>query len=245
MLFSSAAGVFGTAGQGNYAAANAFLDALAAQSPRRQGCPRSRWPGARGTETGMLSGADAERMARSGCPPLTVEQGVALFDAALTADDAAVLALRLDLSVVRASRQIPPLLRGLIRTRSRRSAVASSEAADTLVRRLSGLAEDERRDVLLEMVRDQVAAVLGHADGAEVEPDRQFKDLGFDSLTAVELRNRLTAVTGLRLPATLVFDYPTPTALAGYLLDELFDGGRADPVAGAPRSSRRSPTTRS
>ena len=168
----------------------------------------------------MLSEADAERMARTGTPPLTVEQGLSLFDTAVAADQPALVPVRLDLPLMKSRGEVPPLLRGLIRTRVRR-AVAGAETADSLVRRLQALPEDERRDALLELVRGHAAAVLGHDSGGEIDPGRQFRDLGFDSLTAVELRNQLTAATGLRLPATMVFDHPTPDVLADHLLGEL------------------------
>ncbi|GAB2758412.1 hypothetical protein GCM10027199_35930 [Amycolatopsis magusensis] len=217
VVFSSIAGVLGGAGQGNYAAANAFADALVAHR-RAQGLPgvSMAW-GA--WETGMAGDADTQRLARAGLPPLPVEQGVRLFDAAV-AGEPLVLPVRLDLPVLRAQDEVPPLLRGLIRTRTRRS-VAGAETAVSLVRRLSGRSEAEQLDLLLDLVSTQVAGVLGHTDTTEIEPSKQFSDLGFDSLTAVELRNRLSGVTGLRLPATLIFDYPTPTALVGYVADEL------------------------
>ncbi|BCB79271.1 hypothetical protein Pflav_056810 [Phytohabitans flavus] len=233
VLFSSAAGVFGGAGQANYAAGNAFLDALA-QHRRSEGLPAASLAWGPWTQ-GMVT--DAERMARAGMPPLTTEQGVALFDAALAADEPAVVPIRLDLAAIRASGDVAPLLRGLIRSRSRRSAVARSDKAAGLVARLAGLGVAERRVELVDLVRGQVATVLGHAGAEHVDPARAFQDLGFDSLTAVELRNRLNAGTGLRLPATAVFDYPTVTALAGYLHDELFDmdSAIAVPTAALPK----------
>ena len=217
VVFSSVAGTIGTAGQGNYAAANAFLDALM-EHRRANGLP--------GTSlawgpwiAGMLSGADAERMARTGIPGITVEQGVELFDAAITAGNA--VPVRLDLPVLRGRGDIPPMLRGLIKTRPRR-VVAGSDTAVSLTGRLAGLDETARLEALLDLVRGQVATVLGHAGTDEIDPGRAFQSLGFDSLTAVELRNQLTAVTGLRLPATLIFDYPNAGVLASYLRDELF-----------------------
>ncbi|MEC3981725.1 type I polyketide synthase, partial [Amycolatopsis sp. H20-H5] len=223
VTYSSAAGTFGAAGQGNYAAANAFLDALA-QHRRAQGLPglSLAWgPWAR-TEgmTGKLTDADLDRIARSGMPPLTVEQGMTLFDAALGGDDAVLLPTRLDFAALRAQGDVPELLRGLIRGSSRRTVVAGSGA--DLVRRLSWLAVEDRSEALLDVVRTQVALVLGHAGVAEIDPSRPFQELGFDSLTAVELRNRLNATAGLRLSPTLVFDYPTASALAGHMLGELF-----------------------
>ncbi|MET9757418.1 beta-ketoacyl synthase N-terminal-like domain-containing protein, partial [Streptomyces syringium] len=225
VVFSSVAGTFGGAGQGNYAAGNAFLDALV-QRRRQEGLPGvslvwGPWDQSGGM-TGTLTEADLQRMARAGMPALSAEQGVALFDTALAADEPVLLPVRLDLPVLRALGEVPSLLRGLVRVRSRRAAVTGSSAAAGLVQRLGRLDEADRREVLLDLVRSQVALVLGHAGGDEIDPARAFRALGFDSLTAVELRNRLSTVSGLRLPATLVFDYPTPDVLADYLLDELF-----------------------
>jgi polyene macrolide polyketide synthase len=224
VLFSSVAGTFGAAGQANYAAANSFLDALA-QHRHNQGLPGvslawGPWVAAAGM-TGALTEADQERMARSGMPALSIEQGVALFDTALASGAPVVAPTRLDLAALRAQPEIPPLLRRLVRHPARRSAVAAPAATDALVRRLAGRGEDERRDIVMEVVRDQAAAVLGHADGTDVEPGRQFQDMGFDSLTAVEFRNRMSTATGMRLPATLLFDYPTPAELVEHLHAQL------------------------
>ena len=165
-------------------------------------------------------------------PPLSVEQGVQLFDAALVGEEATVLPAQLNLPVLRAQGSVPPLLRSLIRTRPRRS-VAGTAAALSLVQKLSAATADERLDALTELVRDEVAAVLGHADASAVDVTRAFRELGFDSLTAVSLRNKLAEVSGLRLPATLVFDHPTVTVLAAHLRDELF-GAQTDALAPAP-----------
>ncbi|MFB7116098.1 type I polyketide synthase, partial [Streptomyces sp. NPDC056291] len=226
VVFSSVAGVFGNPGQANYAAGNAFLDSLmehrcAAGLP---GLSLAWGPWERtgaGGMTGTFSEDDLRRLARIGTPALTVEQGLALFDAALDGDDAALTPVRLDLSVLRAAGDVPPLLRSLIRGRSRRAAVAGSATAGGLAQRLARLDRESRDELVLDLVRGQVALVLGHATGADIDAGRAFRELGFDSLTAVELRNRLNTVTGLRLPATLVFDYPTVSHLASYVLDEL------------------------
>ncbi|WP_214103123.1 type I polyketide synthase [Acrocarpospora catenulata] len=220
VLFSSVAGLAGGAGQGNYAAANAFLDGLA-QHRRACGLPALSlaW-GPWTQDTGMTAGledADRRRMARAGIRPLTVEQGLALFDAARAVDRPVLAPVRLDLS---ARADVPPLLSGLVSAR-RRTAAGRQEEPDTLVRRLTALGAAERAEVLVNLVRAEVAGVLGHAGADSVEADRAFKELGFDSLTAVEMRNRLNGATGLRLPVTLVFDHPTPLALADHLLDRL------------------------
>ncbi|MFI9031029.1 type I polyketide synthase, partial [Streptomyces sp. NPDC053560] len=239
VVFSSVAGVFGSPGQANYAAGNAFLDALM-ERRRAAGLPglSLAWgPWERsGGMTGTLTEADAERLARSGVPPLSAEQGLALFDAALAGDDAVLAPVRLDLPVLRGQGEVPPLLRSLIRTRSRRAAVAGSATATGLAQRLGRLDGEGRDELVLDLVRGQVALVLGHATGNDIDAGRAFRDLGFDSLTAVELRNRLNTVTGLRLPATLVFDYPTVRHLAAYVLDELL-GTDAEVLPAAQRTA--------
>ncbi|MFE4578635.1 type I polyketide synthase, partial [Streptomyces chartreusis] len=233
VLVSSAAGTFGGTGQANYAAANAFLDALA-EHRRALGLPATSlvwgpWDLDGTGMTGDLTPAERERLARTGFPAVTAEQGLTLFDAAMTLarDTAVVLPVPLDLRTIRDRGDVPAVLRGLVR--SRRRAVA----AGGLLQRLTGLDEVERREVLLDLVRGQVALVLGHDSPAGLDDSRSFRDLGFDSLLAVELRNGLQSVTGLRLPATLVFDYPTVSALAGFLLDEVLGSRTAAPVTSA------------
>ncbi|WP_372454361.1 SDR family NAD(P)-dependent oxidoreductase, partial [Streptomyces tardus] len=238
VVFSSLSGVLGGPGQANYAAGNTFLDALACHR-RSLGLPATSLAWGPWTQDagmiGTLSGTDVHRIARAGLPELTPEQGTVLFDAALTTGVPAVLPVRLDLAALREQADPHPMTRGLIRRRTRRSAAGGSAATAGLVQRLAVLGVDERREVLLDLVRGQIAVVLGHAGVQTVDPDRVFQDLGFDSLTAVELRNRLGASTGLRLPATVVFDYPTAHALVGYLLDELF--GVVEPGSVVPVSA--------
>jgi acyl carrier protein len=171
--------------------------------------------------TAHLDEVDRGRLARAGFPPLPTDQALALLDAALDAPEAHVLPLPLDTrALARLARDgtLPPLLRELAGTPVRRAARAP--VAD-LPARLAAMGPAERLDALLALVRAEGAAVLGHASAEAIRPDRAFKELGFDSLTAVEFRNRLGAAVGLRLPTTLVFDHPTPESLAVRLRDEL------------------------
>ncbi|MFD5423850.1 SDR family NAD(P)-dependent oxidoreductase, partial [Streptomyces sp. NPDC127069] len=238
VLFSSAAGTLGSAGQANYCAANSFLDALAV-SRRAEGLPAvslawGLWA-QDSTLTAGLAAADRHRISRSGLIALEAGEGLALLDAACRSERAALVPVRLDTEALRAQARagtLPPLLRRLVRTSVRRSldsAPRTTAGHTPLGDRLAALPADERHTFLLDLVRTQVAAVLGHASTRSVAVDRQFRDLGFDSLTAVELRNLLGSATGLRLPATLVFDHPTPEALARLLLAELL-GTEADPA---------------
>ncbi|MFE9780489.1 SDR family NAD(P)-dependent oxidoreductase [Streptomyces sp. NPDC005775] len=234
VMFSSAGGLVLAAGQGNYAAANVFLDALAAQR-HAEGLPACAMAfGLWGVDTGM-TGVDmldlaVERMAAQGLPALSSAEGLALFDAALASGLAATVPLRVDTGVLRdRATELPSLLRGLVRVPVRRSA-RSTDGGDGLLARLAGLDTTARAAALLALVRTHVAGVLGHASADAIEPERAFSELGFDSLAAVELRNRLGAVTGLRLPATLIFDYPTAHAVAAYMGDEVAGSDRALPV---------------
>jgi NAD(P)-dependent dehydrogenase (short-subunit alcohol dehydrogenase family)/acyl carrier protein len=218
VLFSSLAGTLGNAGQGNYAAANTFLDALA-QHRRAQGLPAvSLGWGLWAPTSAMTSQLDPVSRARlsRGVRALSAMEGLALFDAALANGLPVLVPAHLDLAALRiqaSAGMLPPVLRGLVRIPPRRAGAAGPSLAE----RLAGHGEAEQHQLLLDIARGQIAAVLGFAGPGEVDPQLAFKDLGFDSLTAVELRNRLAAAIGVRLPATLVFDYPTPDALAGYL----------------------------
>uniref|UniRef100_UPI003D733064 type I polyketide synthase n=1 Tax=Streptomyces chumphonensis TaxID=1214925 RepID=UPI003D733064 len=230
VLFSSVSGVLGGAGQANYAAANAFLDALA-QRRRAEGLPGLSlawgWWEQAGSMAGGLGEADRRRLGRMGLAALSSSEGVELLDRAQVHGDAALVPARLDLAALRGREDIPTVLRGLVRAKEpsrRRSARPGAEvetAGGGLAARLASLGRGERERHLLGLVREHVAAVLGHGSSAAVEAERSFKEQGFDSLTAVELRNRLGSATGLRLPAALVFDHPNPTALATYLCGEL------------------------
>ncbi|MFH9419140.1 SDR family NAD(P)-dependent oxidoreductase [Streptomyces sp. NPDC017529] len=233
VLFSSAAATFGSPGQGNYVAANAFLDALAAQR-RAAGLPGTSlawgmWADVSAL-TGQLSDAERDRLTRGGARALSAEDGLALLDMAVARDEALLVPTRIDLAGLRAqaarSTEVPPIWRELIRSVSgRRTAASGSGGADSLHQQLAGLSQQDRERRLTNLIRTHVAAVLGHTSADAIEPTRAFSDLGFDSLTAVELRNRLNTATGLRLPATLVFDYPNPVALAGHLRARLVGDG--------------------
>nr|WP_329878713.1 type I polyketide synthase [Streptomyces sp. SP18CS02] len=235
VLFSSASGTLGTAGQGAYAAANAALDALARRR-RASGLPATSlawgfWE-RQSAMTGHLDEVDLSRMARWGVRPLTAQQGVALFDAALASGGTVLVPMGIDMATLRAraaAGAVAPLLRALAPAALPRAASAGQgqgpgadgSSPDVTVEGLATMAPAERERVLGDLVRDTVAKVLGHRSPGEIPDGRGFLEMGFDSLTAVELRNRLAAATGLRLPTTLVFDYPTPHAVTRYLSTRL------------------------
>ncbi|MET0237503.1 MAG: type I polyketide synthase [Kibdelosporangium sp.] len=216
VMFSSASGVLGSPGQINYAAANAFLDGLAIHR-RANGLPAQSlaWGLWTGGMAGELTEADRGRMGRTGIGALTAEQGLALFDAAVSTDEGSLVPIRLDVKAMGDS--VPPLFRMLVRGRRRRGATAAPAATNAL----AVLPESEREEALLALVRTHVALILGHAGPDAVEPTRAFNELGFDSLSAVEFRNTLATAVGVKLPATLVFDYPTPMVLAAHLAREI------------------------
>ncbi|MFC4147302.1 SDR family NAD(P)-dependent oxidoreductase [Micromonospora mangrovi] len=233
VLFSSVAGVLGGPGQANYAAANAFLDALAGHR-RARGLPGTAlawglWATAdEGGMAGTLAATDRARMARDGMRPLDVRRGVALFDAARELAEPVLVAAALDQAALPA--QVPGPLRGLRRRPARRSVDADGPRSVDLRQRLAGRSDAEQESLLLDLVTREVATVLG-AEPGSVTPDQLLSDAGFDSLTAVELRNRLGAATALRLPPTLVFDQPSPRRIVGHLRTAL----AADaPATGAP-----------
>ena len=221
-LYSSASALFGTPGQANYAAANAVLDGLA-QQRRAAGLPAVALAWGLWDQSSALSEnlgvADRIRLGNS----LSTEDGLALFDLAHRTGLPAVVPARLNLPE---NADVPPLLRGLVRSKPRAAAAASTGTATTLADRLTARPADEGRRMLADLVRTEVAAVLGHGTPEAVEPGKAFKDLGFDSLTSVELRNRLSTATGLRLPATLAFDHPTTTILAERLWRDLVGEGQ-------------------
>jgi len=237
VLFSSAAPLLGGPGQGNYAAANAFLDALA-QVRRAQGraglsLAWGLWGGASDmtairddAELAQLGRRIRERMSML---PLAPAEGLELLDTALGVDAALLVPVCLDAAAMRTKAgagTLPALLRGLVRAPARRE----RDGAGTLAQRLAAVGEGEREAVVLELVRGQVAFVLGYDSPAVIDSELAFRDLGLDSLGAVELRNRLAQATGLRLLPTLVFDHPTPTAVARFLRQRVGDIAPARPA---------------
>ncbi|MEU5314448.1 type I polyketide synthase, partial [Streptomyces sp. NPDC021562] len=243
VLFSSAAGTLGNPGQANYAAANAALDAYA-HHLRTHGTPAvslawGLWADASGM-TGHLDGGDQSRMSRQGALALSAEEGMALFDAGLRSPEAMLVTSRMNFPALRAAAaegRLPVVFRALV-SPPRRAAGDARTDEEPLAAQLAALPGPDRRRRLLELVRGHASTVLG---GVPVRPEQPFKDVGFDSLTAVELRNRLAAATGVRLPATLIFDYPSAAVLTGHLLAELLPGAAGDSGAAAvPEPPERS-----
>ncbi|MFD8286779.1 SDR family NAD(P)-dependent oxidoreductase [Streptomyces lavendulae] len=247
VLFSSAAGLLGAPGQGNYAAANAYLDALA-QHRRSLGLPGTSlawglWAERSGM-TGALDADDVHRISRGGMAALATEEALALLDTAPAHERAVLFPMRLDLKALPTGPALSPVLRTLAATaRPRPTAAAAPRTGGTpLGQRLAALPEAQRTRTLHDLVATEVTAVLGHRAPGAPEPTQVFKDLGFDSLSAVELRNRLSAVTGLRLPATLIFDQPTPASLVAHLHARLVDTGEANAPTNAPTTAPAAPT---
>ncbi len=232
VLYSSVSGMLGAPGQGNYAAANSALDALAAHR-RGHGLPAVSlaW-GAWAQDAGMTATlADTRRITAAGAPMLSVEQGLAAFDAALRLDEPVLAVLPRALAAPAPTGAVPALLRGLAGTGRRRAADGRGGTAHDWADRLAGLDPEDRADRLTALVRAAAAAVLGYDSPAAITDDAEFRRLGVDSLTALELRNHLAAATGLTLPATLVFDHPTPRAVAALLLEEILGATSVTPAA--------------
>ncbi|MFC5165695.1 SDR family NAD(P)-dependent oxidoreductase, partial [Nonomuraea angiospora] len=237
VLYSSSAGTLDSAGQGNYSAANAFLDALAIHR-HTTGLPAQAlaW-GLWHQPSGMsahLTTTDITRIEQAGYHQITTTQGNQLLDTALTTPQPHLLPLPINTHTLSNRHDgVPAILRGLARTPARRTARTEpvSDGGSALERRLAGLPAAEQEHVLVSLVCAEAAAVLGHASGEAIQAGRPFKDLGFDSLTSVELRNRLSRAAGMKLPATLVFDHPTPTALAAHLLQRVTGNNAASPAA--------------
>ncbi|HYB39508.1 MAG TPA: SDR family NAD(P)-dependent oxidoreductase, partial [Mycobacterium sp.] len=245
VMFSSMAGFVGSSGQANYAAANSFLDALAAHR-RAHGLPAislgwGLWEQA-SIMTGGLGDAERARLGRGGVLALPTQEALELLDTAMVIDEPFQVPARIDLTALRAASSttgaVPPMFTDLIQAPTRRQvddSLAATKSKSALAHRLHGLPEDEQHTVLLDLVRSHIATVLGNITPEAIDPDKAFQDLGFDSLTAVELRNRLKTATGLALSPTLIFDYPTPNGLAKYIRTEL---------AGVPQEIKHVPAVR-
>nr|WP_276207300.1 SDR family NAD(P)-dependent oxidoreductase [Streptomyces antioxidans] len=247
VLYSSVAATLGAGGQGSYAAANAFLDALA-QHRHAHGLPAlclawGLWAQASGI-TQNLSQTDIARMARGGTTGLTTEEGLALFDTAQSVGRPHVMPVRMDLASHQAHPEVPvpSMLRNLIRTPLRKAATGQSGAKQWRDR-LLGASPEEREGLLLDLVRVSTATVLGHRDSGDIDLEGEFLEMGLDSLTAVELRNQLGGATGLRLSTTMVFDHPTPADLAVHLADELNSLAATSPGSPNLPSSPSSPSS--
>ncbi|HEV7614697.1 MAG TPA: SDR family NAD(P)-dependent oxidoreductase, partial [Solirubrobacterales bacterium] len=239
VLFSSVAGVFGGPGQGNYAAANAFLDALA-QGRRVEGLPAAslawglwaRSAGAvavTGEAEARLERLERQAQASMALAPLPAEEALKLLDRSLASGEATLVPAKFDFATLRGQARVdllPAPWRGLVRVPGRRQGAPAGGVA----RQLAERPEAEWDGIVLGVVRRNVAAILGYSSAEEVDPTKAFSELGFDSLGAVELRNRLQRETGLRLPSTLVFDYPTAGDVAGYVRSEVEGAKRSAPV---------------
>ncbi|WP_312033476.1 SDR family NAD(P)-dependent oxidoreductase [Nocardia veterana] len=259
VLFSSVAGTVGAPGQANYAAANAFLDALA-QYRRAAGLPGlsigwGLWDVAGGMAGGVRA-ADRARMSRGGLVGLSVAEGLRLWDRVVCVDRPRVVAARFDRAAPVSEPAgpgglVPSIMRGIVRPQGGAAAGADAAVSAALTARLAGLPVAERRRILIDLVSSHVGAVLGYATNQAVDIQASFLDLGFDSLAAVELRNRLTGATGIGLPATIAYDHPTPEAVAEFIatclplaepggdLDDALDRVAAVLAAAAPDTEAR------
>ncbi|MER5549877.1 type I polyketide synthase, partial [Streptomyces sp. NPDC002589] len=249
VVFSSGAAVWGSAGNGGYAAANAYLDGLAWER-RTRGLVATSVSWGRWKDTGMATEETAEQLARRGIGAMDPALAVEALRQALEHDETALTVTDMDWSLftpgyTMARRRpliedIPEVARAL--SEDAAGAANDDSAGAALRAELAGLGGAEQLDLLMDLVRGETTRLLAHASAADITPDRPFKELGFDSLTAMELRNLLTTATGLRLPATLVFDYPNPRQLAVHLRDELIGTGTAPvPAADAVRTASDEP----
>ncbi|EFL26032.1 oleandomycin polyketide synthase, modules 5 and 6 [Streptomyces himastatinicus ATCC 53653] len=238
VLFSHFSATFGAPGQGNQAPGNAFLHSFAEQR-RADGLPATTVSWGPWGDGGTVDGATGDRMRRHGINEMAPLPATAALQHALDRDETALTVIAMDwrrFTLAFTADRPRPLLDELSEAREvvaemRADAADEAAAGEALAGQLAALPETERERVLLELVRGAVAAVLGHSGAEAIEAGRAFKDLGFDSLTAVELRNRLGAASGLKLPPTLIFDHPTPAAVAAHMRAEIAPDAAA---TGAP-----------
>ncbi|MFC6084323.1 SDR family NAD(P)-dependent oxidoreductase, partial [Sphaerisporangium aureirubrum] len=246
VLFSSITATLGTAGQGNYAAANAFLDGLA-EHRRARNLPAVSLGWSLWAQTGGIGGGltetDRARWARGGVTALTADTGLAMFDTALGTGRATAVPARLDPAALRSGGgPVPAVLRDLVPALpARRAAVAAGDGRRPWAERMAALPPEDRRAAVEDLVRMIVTTVLGHGASGAVDPARAFRDIGFDSLTGIELRNQVNTATGLRLPTTAVFDHPSPAALAAYLLTQVSGAAGPAPVAAVATAAADEP----
>ncbi|MGW5747670.1 beta-ketoacyl reductase, partial [Amycolatopsis sp. NPDC003861] len=241
VLFSSIAAVWGSGGQGAYAAANAYLDALAARR-RARGLTATAIAWGAWAGGGMSSDSpDVEdQLRRTGLRTMAVEPALRALARAVERAGSDLVVTDVDWERFApgfTARRPSPLLgelaqvRRTLREDDARTGGGEGEAQAEVLRLLAGLSGPDRLRTLTELVRTEAVGVLGLSSVDGIGTGQAFRDVGFDSLTAVDLRNRLTAATGLRLPAALVFDHPTPAAVAEFL-----DGRLAVPGEGAAPS---------
>ncbi len=231
VLFSSAAGSLGAPGQSNYSAANAFLDALAGYRSAR-GLPTKSlaWGMWEALGVGMVAAlgrAELARMSRQGIVPIAVDGGMRLLDDALLRPEPAMVPVHFDLSKIQRVAEdvgtVPSVWKALLKPRLRKVSGATEDAL-ILRSKLVGLGTDERHALLVDRLRDEVATVLGLGNDTEIPVDESLGDMGLDSLMAVELRNRISAFTGISIAVSVAFEYPTLDAMAGYLSESLPSG---------------------
>ncbi|MEV6136026.1 type I polyketide synthase [Nocardia sp. NPDC051990] len=236
VLFSSAAGTFGSAGQANYGAANVFADSLARHRYHRGLAATSMawgWWAEDTSNTGGMDEKDRARLTRMGVTPMPTKEALDLFDAALRTGRPYVLPVGMDLSLLRVAAQVtelPPFFRALLHTRPR----ATQQMSDSsqLAKRLAGLSPTEQHEVIVDLLRTPISMVLGYNSPDAVLPDREFTEMGVDSLSSIELGAHLRAITGVKLANSVIFQYPTVNLLARHVLDQVTpqDTELADPI---------------
>lgn len=240
VLFSTSAALIGNRGQANHAAANAVLDALA-HARRAHGLPglSLNW-GAWGEIGAVVDGAYAERLQASGAKPISPAVGLEALSRALQSNRAQLGVIPVDWPIFLAGygEHIPPFFERLVRAPVIKSSPVqrSPEVAPATVglrAQLAAINPEQRRTRLMTLLQTEAATVLGIAEPERIDPDQPLSELGLDSLLALELRTRLGTATGGKLPATLLFNYPSVAALTGHLLDEVLDLGSTEPVATA------------